>query len=168
MKKTLATIGIASGLAFAGLGVAQVASAQTTDESTVENDTTAEESEARDGEGRRGNRGVSEGRDGEGRRGKGCGKNFEAVAEILGMEADEIRAQLDEGMSLADIAEANDVDPDELVDAMVAAATERIDEKVAEGDLTDEEAAEKLAEKSERIEDKVYDTDDAEAAGEGS
>ena len=153
MKKTLATIGVTTALAFTGVGVATMASAQTPDadaDSTTTDDSTETNDESRergDGEGRRGNK-----------RG-GCGPS-EAVAEALGMEVDELKAELEAGSTLAEVAEANDVDPDELVELMVANATERIEEKVAEGDLTDEEAAEKLANKTERIEDKVFGDDD--------
>ena len=150
MKKTLATIGVTTALAFTGVGVATMASAQTPDADA--DSTTTEESgettERRDGESRRSNK-----------RG-GCGPS-EAVAEALGMEVEELQAELEAGNTLAEVAEANDVDPDSLVELMVANATERIDEKLAEGDITEEEAAEKLAKKTERIEDKVFGDDDA-------
>ncbi len=158
MKKTLATIGATTAFAIAGLGLASVASAQTTDQDDSQTDGDAETTETAPDEGR------TDGRRGEGRghgRG-GCGS--EALAEMLGLEVDELRAQLDAGATLAEIAEANGVDPDELVDQMVADATERIEDKVAEGRLTEDEAADKLADKAERIEDRVF-GDDADEEG---
>jgi hypothetical protein len=158
MKKTLVTIGATTALAFAGLGVASVASAQvdgTDGADSTENGTTITEDGERTERGERGER--------RGRNGRGCGPS-EAVAEILGMEQDELRAELEGGATLAEIAEANGVDPDDLVDQLVADATERIDEKVAEGRIDEAEAAEKLADKTERIEDKVYGTDTADTA----
>lgn len=153
MKKTLATIGITSALAFAGLGVATVASAQTADsDADTDNAESTESTEERTRDGRRGA--------GRGHRGGGgCGN----VAELLGLEPEELRAQLDAGATLAEVAEANGVDADELVDLMVAEATERLDEKVADGRLTEDEAAERLADKAERIEDRVFGDDDADS-----
>lgn len=155
MKKTLATIGVTTALAFTGVGVATMASAQTpdADADSTTTDESGETTERRDGEGRRGHK-----------RG-GCGPS-EAVAEALGMDVDSLKAELEAGSTLAEVAEANGVDPNELVELMVADATERIDEKLAEGDLTEEEAAEKLANKTERIEDKVFGDDDDDAADE--
>ncbi len=159
MNKTLATIGISTAFALSGLGLAQVASAQSGGEDLTES---TESTESTD----RGQRAEGDDRQsrGEGRgKGKGCNKNLDAVAEALGLEADEIKAELEAGSTLAEIAEANDVDPETLVDAMVAAATERVEEKVADGDLTEEEAAEKLAAKADRIEDKVFGSDDVDS-----
>ncbi len=141
-RKSLTFALTAAGITVGGLGVAQMASAQTADEAP-ENNTAVEGDEANtDGE-----------RDG--RRGRGCHRGSEAVAEILGMEVDELRAALADGQSLSDIAEANGIDPQEVVDALVADATERLDDKVAEGDLTADEAAEKLADATERIEERI-------------
>ncbi len=165
MKKTLATIGATTTLALGGLGLASMASAQTAESTDV--DTTAtDDGTTEEREGRRGNRG-------DGRRGHhgDCGARGEAVAELLGIEAEDLRAQLEAGSTLAEIAEANGVDPDDLVDQLVADVTERLDEKVADGRLTEDEAAEKLAEKAERIEDRVFgdhsdgdpDSDDADS-----
>lgn len=142
-RKSLTFALAAAGLTVGGLGVSQVASAQTTDQSpetTVDGNTV----EDRDGE-----------RDGGRRNGKGCHQGSEAVAEILGLEVDELRAALAEGQSLADVAEANGVDPQEIVDALVAEASERLEAKVADGDLTADEAAEKLADRTENIEERI-------------
>ncbi|MGH1492998.1 MAG: hypothetical protein ACRBK7_26990 [Acidimicrobiales bacterium] len=157
MKKTLATIGVVTATAFAGMGLATMASAQTADDGTTDEGNTitedgTEDSGTEDRDGRRGNR------DGK----RGCNK-LEGVAEILGLEVDELQAELEAGSSLAEIAEANGVDPDALVDQMVADATERVEAKVAEGRITEDEAADKLAEKSDRIEDRVFGNDDADA-----
>ena len=98
-----------------------------------------------------------EGERGRHRRG-GCG-NLDAAAEAIGVEADDLRSALDEGQSIADVAIANNVDPDTVVDAMVASADEHLAEKVDAGRLTQEEADERLAEKTERINDRVFDTE---------
>ncbi|MCP3991149.1 MAG: hypothetical protein GY724_18895 [Actinomycetia bacterium] len=61
------------------------------------------------------------------------GLGLETTAGIIGIEADDLKAALDNDQSLAEIAEANGVDPDALVDALIADAEARIDEKVEAG-----------------------------------
>lgn len=89
----------------------------------------------------------------EGRRGRGPGR-LEAVEELtdlLGLEAAEIAEALRSGDSLADIAAAQGVDAGDVVDALVERAAERIDEAVAEGRIDEADAADRLAEVTERI-----------------
>ena len=91
----------------------------------------------------------------DGRRGRRGGCGLEAAAEAIGISQAELRAELDDGQSIADVAEANGVSADAVVDALVDAAEERIEEKLAEGRITEDEAAEKLADAEARAEDKV-------------
>lgn len=92
----------------------------------------------------------------EGRRGhRGGGCHLEEIAAAIGIEEDALRAELDAGQSIADVAEANGVDAAVIVDLLVDQAEERIAEKVEEGRITEEEAAEKLANVEERAEDRV-------------
>jgi hypothetical protein len=77
------------------------------------------------------------------------------AAEALGMTEDELRAALSEGSSLADVAEEQGVDVQTVIDALVAAATAELDERVAAGDLDEERAAEIEAGLVERITAKV-------------
>lgn len=91
----------------------------------------------------------------EGRRGHRGGCNMEEAAAAIGIDQAELREALDSGQSIADVAEANGVAVQEVIDAMVEAETEHISEKVAEGRLTQEEADEKLAELETRITDRV-------------
>jgi ribosomal protein S20 len=81
----------------------------------------------------------------------GRGPKLEAAAEALGLSEDDLREQVRDGKTLAQVAEERNVDKQAVIDAMVAAATERIDQKVQEGDLTAEEANERKAELEERI-----------------
>jgi polyhydroxyalkanoate synthesis regulator phasin len=83
------------------------------------------------------------------------GQGLEAAAEALGMDQAELRDQLRDGASLAEIAQAQGVDVQVVIDALVAEAKAHLDEKVAEGDLTQEEADERLAELTERITERV-------------
>ena len=76
---------------------------------------------------------------------------FDAAADALGITAAELRTALREGKTLAEIAEAEGVETDALVDDLVAAATERIERAVTDGRLTRERADELIADLPERI-----------------
>ncbi|MGY1712674.1 hypothetical protein ACI8AC_24500 [Geodermatophilus sp. SYSU D00758] len=68
---------------------------------------------------------------------------WSAAAEALGMSTEELQDALSEpGTSLADVAEQQGVDTQAVVDALVARAQARIDEAVAAGSLSEEQAAE--------------------------
>ena len=77
------------------------------------------------------------------------------VADAIGIETEDLRAELQDGASIADVAEANEVAVDDVIDALVANIEERLAAKVEEGRLTADEAAEKLESKTERIANKV-------------
>jgi hypothetical protein len=66
----------------------------------------------------------------------------EDVADYLGLGLDDLREALRDGTTLAELAEQQGKDVDGLVDVIVAQSTERIDEAVADGKLTEERAAE--------------------------
>jgi hypothetical protein len=89
------------------------------------------------------------------RGGRGFGVGLDTVAEILGMEAEDVRAAVAEGTTLAELAERQGVGRDALIDGIVAEVTSSLDEKVAAGDLTQAEADERLAAVTERIGDMV-------------
>jgi len=86
----------------------------------------------------------------------------EGVLELLGTDAETLRAQIMDGSSLADVAAEAGVDVQQLVDVMVSEAAEHLDEAVANGRLDEAEAAEKLAEIEERVTARV----NGESAGE--
>lgn len=65
---------------------------------------------------------------------------METAAEALGLTTDELKDQLRDGKTLAEIAEAQGVDRQTLIDTLVTAATERIDQAVADGKMTQERA----------------------------
>ncbi len=77
------------------------------------------------------------------------------VTDVPGIDADELREQLRDGASLADIATANGVDPADLVDALVAEAQERLDQAVEDERIDTDEAAERAAGLEERITEMV-------------
>lgn len=69
---------------------------------------------------------------------------LESAADAIGIEEDALRDALEDGQTIAEVAEANGVAVQDVIDAMVAAAQERVDEAMADGD-------ERLADLEERI-----------------
>lgn len=82
---------------------------------------------------------------------RGPGMDGEVVAGLLGIEAEELRDALRDGQSIADLATANGVDVQTVIDALVAEAQGHLDLAVENGRLTEEEAAEKAADLEARI-----------------
>ena len=83
------------------------------------------------------------------------GAKLETASEVIGIETDELREALQSGSTLAEIATENGVEPQSLIDEMVEDKQEKLDEAVADGRLTEEEAAEKAAEIEQRVTDAV-------------
>lgn len=83
------------------------------------------------------------------------GRDGEVVADLLGIDVDTLRAEVRAGNSLADIADANGVDIQIVVDALVEEAAAHLELAVQEGRLTDDEAADRLAHFTERVENGV-------------
>ena len=54
------------------------------------------------------------------------------LAEILGIDEDALKTALRDGQTIAEIAEANGVDVDSVVDQLVADATARLEERISE------------------------------------
>ena len=83
------------------------------------------------------------------------GVSSEALTDLLGLDAQELRQQLRDGATLAEIARAQDVEPEAVVDELVGELTERLDNAVANGRLDQADADEKLAEAEAKITDMV-------------
>jgi hypothetical protein len=79
------------------------------------------------------------------------GASLEAASSYLDVAEPELRERLREGETLAEIAEDEGKSVDGLVSALVDAASERIDDAVEDGRLTDEQAAELESELEERV-----------------
>ena len=98
----------------------------------------------------------SDGDDCEGDRGHGkFGARVSELAELVGTDAESLKIALKEGQTLAQIAESNGVDPQTVIDALVAKVNERIDGAVEAGKLTVEEAEAKKSEVATKISDGV-------------
>ena len=77
------------------------------------------------------------------------------VADTIGITEEEVRDGLRSGQTLAEIAEANGSSADAVIRAILAEMTERAAERVAAGEITQEEADEHLADAAERVTDMV-------------
>ncbi|HSF25902.1 MAG TPA: hypothetical protein VLC50_00135 [Actinomycetes bacterium] len=77
------------------------------------------------------------------------------AAKALGITPGELRTALRQGDTLAEVAKAHGVDVPTLVDALVKAATTRVDAAVADGRLTSARAEKIKAQLRERITDLV-------------
>jgi lipoate-protein ligase A len=88
--------------------------------------------------------------------GRGPGRGLsEAVLTLLGVDAEALRAEFEAGRTIADVAAANGVDVQAVIDLMVTEAEAHIAEHVAEGKLTQEEADARLAEVEATVTERV-------------
>lgn len=76
---------------------------------------------------------------------------LDTAAEAIGISVDDLRAAMQDGSTIAEVATANGVEVQTVVDALVAEATARIDAAVEDGRLDEERAAEIKAELPDRI-----------------
>ena len=83
------------------------------------------------------------------------GAGLDAAATALGLSAEDLRAALQGGQTIAQVAEANGVDVQTVIDAMVAEEKAELDARVTSGAITQEEADQHLTRDTERITDMV-------------
>ena len=98
------------------------------------------------------------GQAGSGAQGAGAQAATDVVASILGLTHDQIADLRQSGLSLAQIAGKQAVDPQKLVDALVAQWSGRIDYRVSVGALTAAQAATLKDQLGVRAKDMVYRT----------
>ena len=89
------------------------------------------------------------------RGGHGRMASAETLSEVLGIDAEALRSEFAAGKSIADIAQEQGIEIETVVDALVAEVETHLSEHVADGSLTEDEAAEKLADAEAKISDKV-------------
>lgn len=87
---------------------------------------------------------------------RGPARDGDVVAALIGIDVDVLRDELRAGNSIADVAEANGVDPQVVVDALIDELEGHLDLAVEDGRLTTDEAATALERRSERIEANVH------------
>ena len=78
------------------------------------------------------------------------GSPLSLAAEQLNLEEDELMAQLQEGKSIAEIAEAQGVDPQAIADEYVGSVSDHLAEAVAEEGITQGQADEMLSRMQEK------------------
>jgi hypothetical protein len=83
------------------------------------------------------------------------GESLSAAATAIGVTADEVRAALKAGQSLADLANSKGVDPQKVIDALLAPITEHENAEVTAGRHTQAQADQHLADAKARITDFV-------------
>jgi hypothetical protein len=83
---------------------------------------------------------------------------LDTAASAIGIEPDALREALASGQTLAEVAEANGVEPQVVVDALVASARSHLADDVASGDKTQAEADQILADVESHITDVVNGT----------
>ena len=75
-----------------------------------------------------------------------------AVMDNLGLEKTDIRAGIEEGLTLGEVAELNAIPAEDVISTITSIMTEKLNEAVAEGKITEDEALEKAAGIQERAE----------------
>jgi hypothetical protein len=85
----------------------------------------------------------------------GPGKNVDAVASVLGLTASELRTQIDAGKTLAQVATAQGVDVQKVIDTIVSEMKAHLAVEVASGEHTQAEVDAKLAELDARVTEMV-------------
>ncbi|MGB0114795.1 MAG: hypothetical protein WBP59_16370, partial [Ilumatobacteraceae bacterium] len=86
---------------------------------------------------------------------RGAGVASEALTDLLDLDAAELRTQLRDGATLADIAESAGIDVQAVIDELMAETSERFDTAVENGRLDQSAADEKLAEIEAKITEMV-------------
>jgi hypothetical protein len=93
--------------------------------------------------------------------GKGEGRNGRdntIIQDATGLTRDELRTAVQNGSTVADLIIANGGDVDSVIAELVAEATTHINEQVAEGRFTQEQADERIADLEEHITDRLNGT----------
>lgn len=85
----------------------------------------------------------------------GRGVASEALTDLLGIDAQDLRQQLHDGATLAEIAQTQGVEVQAVIDELVAEVEERVANAVENGRIDQAQADEKLAEAEARITDMV-------------
>ena len=97
----------------------------------------------------------------------GARLSLETAATTIGISAADLRTALQDGQTLAEVATANGVEPQAVIDALVAEATARFDDAVADGRIEQADADTRLAEITERITTAVNEGFPAKGHGDG-
>ncbi|MFN8017028.1 MAG: hypothetical protein U0P45_02775 [Acidimicrobiales bacterium] len=94
------------------------------------------------------------------------GELLKVAADAIGVSTDDLKAGLKDGQSIAAQAEAKGVSRQKVDDALTKAITDRIDQAVADGKLTEEQAAKAKARMDKAV-DRILDATPRGGAGRG-
>jgi polyhydroxyalkanoate synthesis regulator phasin len=98
----------------------------------------------------------------------GPGNSFISVAaDELGMTVPDLVSELQDGKTIAEVAADKEVDPQVIVDAFVAQHTEWLNQAVADGRITQEQADQMLQQMSEEIQEHLTEPFPFEGGGPG-
>jgi ribosomal protein S20 len=81
----------------------------------------------------------------------GHGPNLDAAAQALNLSAGDLRSKLEDGNTTIEVAQAQGVDVQKVIDAMVADATAHIEQDVKDGKLTADQANQRKSNLQDRI-----------------
>ncbi|MFN8038263.1 MAG: hypothetical protein U0Q07_03535 [Acidimicrobiales bacterium] len=86
------------------------------------------------------------------------GPGLDAAATAIGISADELRTAVQSGQTIAQVAQAKGVDPQKVIDAIVAEMNKHFDEELASGEHTQAEVDQKKADAVQHATDMVNNT----------
>ena len=89
------------------------------------------------------------------RRAERRGAGLTTAAQALGITEDELKAALKDGQTIAEVADAEGVDVQVVIDALIAEGNQRIDAAVADGRIDAEKAAELKAKLAEQVQKRI-------------
>ena len=92
---------------------------------------------------------------------------IDIVADLTGLDVDTIFDRRSDGETLAAIAESEGVDAQSVVDGLLESRTAILDEKVASGDITQEQAETMLANMEDRVTERVNSSETGRPADRG-
>ena len=84
-------------------------------------------------------------------RGDRHGAPLTALAEALDLTVDELHEALADGQTVAEVAEAQGVELEDLLDTLIAPMIERVQQAVDDGNMTQEQADERIAQMKEQM-----------------
>jgi hypothetical protein len=87
--------------------------------------------------------------------GHGPHADLSVAASTIGISEDDLKAALEAGQSIADVATAHSVDPQTVIDALVADAKAKLADAVTNGELTQEQADARSADVEQHVTDLV-------------
>jgi len=145
----MSTIAAAAVIGTLGIGGVAVAAAPTPGTSPTDGATVQNQVQEQQTQGRGYRQGAAQAA--QGLRMGPSGTEAQAVADVLGMDAEDVRSALRAGTSLAELADQQGVELQTVVDAVVDAALERVAQLEESGVITTDRAAQLEAVLPERI-----------------